>query len=115
MTDCDTLLDAPPEERRRHLEECPACAQMMQALTMVAAPPPLPLTDDFQLRLTLALERPDPIAIWVGTVRRVRQGLTAAAAVIALITAGWVAREVPAATQLTEHQIQLAVNRAGYR
>lgn len=112
MTDCDILYEEAPEE---HLATCPACARLHRGLALAGAPAPTALTDDFRLRLTLALERPDPRSLWGQTVRRVRQSLTAAAAVAALITAGWVAREVPAAYQLDSQTVQRVVNRAGYR
>lgn len=115
MTDCDNLFDAPPEERERHLAECPLCARVHQAMQLAAAPEPAPLTEEFLLRLELAQDRPDPIPMWIRTVRRVRQGLTVAAAITAIITAGWVVHGLPGGSQLSDQQIEWAIQHGVYR
>lgn len=116
MTDCDLCFDAPPEQRQAHLGVCPDCARLARALALGGATPaPVPLAREFFARLELALERPEPTPLWTSTVRRVRHALTAAAAVAALITVGWVGREVPAAFQVGPEQVQRVLHRAELR
>ncbi len=115
MTDCDTVFDAPPEEQRLHLAQCPACARLQAALQLAGAPEPEPLSPEFFARMDLALERPDPIPIWAHTVRRMRQALTVAAALTAIITTGWVVKEIPSASQLSDRDVQRILHRASYR
>jgi hypothetical protein len=106
LTDCDTVLDAPPEERQRHLAGCPECARLYRAMQLAAAPEPAPLSTDFFLKLDMVQDRPDPIELWTRTVQRVRQALTVAAALTAVITTGWVAHGVPEASRLSDQQIE---------
>lgn len=112
-------LQGPLEEVDRHLQACAACAALYQRYEVLrqvgASPAPAPLTSEFFTRLELARERPDPVQMWLRTVARLRRGAAVAAAVAALVTAGWIGSGVPTALSASDSQIQQTVNRARYR